>query len=208
MSLGTNFRSEYLVQGQALGKTTSDVSLTADAQVVNPYSLDSGYSMINLSSDNTTAANRTFSLLGGQINGHELTLVFTSGSSTTAELLNTGNVVLAGAWTPVQNDSLTLCWNSYLAKWVETSRRTLSVSPTIGILYSGLFTTVGGDATESIPVTGVVAGDVVAVTVQVAGATPRNIVASIAATDAITVTLSGDPSTDHILQYIVTRSID
>ena len=208
MSVGDNFRSEYLIQGQALGKNQVQVSLTADNQVINPYNIDNGYSMINIASDNTTAANRTFTLLAGQIDGHDLLLVFTSGSSTTAQLVNSGNVVLAGNWEPIQNDVLRLVWNAYAGKWLEVSRRTLTASPTIGIVYTGTFTTVGGDATESIPVVGAVAGDVVAVTVRVAGATPRSIVASVPTTDAITVTMSGDPSTDHILQYIVTRSID
>lgn len=71
----------------------------------------------------------------------------------------------------------------------------------------GIFTTAGGDATESIPVTGVVAGDIAIVTVKTAGATPRSIVAAAATTGAITVTLSGDPSTDHVLQYIVLRAV-
>ena len=74
------------------------------------------------------------------------------------------------------------------------------------VKYSGTFTTAGGDATESIPVTGALSTDIVVVTVKTAGATPRSIVAATGASNAITVTLSGDPSTDHVLQYAVLRA--
>lgn len=73
--------------------------------------------------------------------------------------------------------------------------------------FGGTFTTAGGDASETITVTGALATDIVAVTVKTAGATPRSIVASTAAANAINVTLSGDPSTDHVLQYVVFRAI-
>ncbi len=71
------------------------------------------------------------------------------------------------------------------------------------VKYAGTFTTAGGDANESITVTGVTSADIVSVTVKTAGATPRSIVSAAAGTDAIAVVLSGDPSTDHVLQYIV-----
>lgn len=75
------------------------------------------------------------------------------------------------------------------------------------IIASGRFTTVGGDATESITATGVAAGDAVIVTVSVNGATPRTVTTAVATTDAITVVLSGDPGADHILNYVAFRSV-
>jgi hypothetical protein len=75
------------------------------------------------------------------------------------------------------------------------------------IVGAGKFTTVGGDATESITVTGAIAGDTVLVTVATNGATPRTVTTAVAATDAITVVLSGDPSTDHVLNYAVIRVV-
>lgn len=71
----------------------------------------------------------------------------------------------------------------------------------------GTFSTLGGDASETITATGALATDLVMVTVKTAGATPRSIVAAAAATNAINVTMSGDPSTDHVLQYLVFRAI-
>lgn len=89
---------------------------------------------------------------------------------------------------------------------LEASLSSLDSESAAEVVYMGTFTTVGGDASEAISIPGVVATDRIAVTVKTAGATPRSIVAATAATDAINVTLSGDPSTDHVLQYIVFRA--
>lgn len=75
------------------------------------------------------------------------------------------------------------------------------------VVGAGLHTTAGGDATESITATGAVAGDTVLVTVNTNGATPRTVTTAIATTDAITVVLSGDPSTDHVLNWVVLRTV-
>lgn len=74
------------------------------------------------------------------------------------------------------------------------------------VFAAGNFTTVGGDATESITVTGAASTDIAHVTLKTAGGTPRTITTAAAATDAITVVLSGDPSTDHVLNYVVLRA--
>lgn len=79
-------------------------------------------------------------------------------------------------------------------------------APSHVVKYAGTFTTLGGDTTESITVTGALATDIVTVTVKTAGAVPVSIVAATAATNAITVTTSADPSTDHVLQYLVFRA--
>jgi hypothetical protein len=80
------------------------------------------------------------------------------------------------------------------------------ITPSHVAKYAGTFTTAGGDANESISVTGVASTDIVSVTVKTAGATPRSIVSAAAGTNAISVVLSGDPSTDHVLQYVVFRT--
>lgn len=77
----------------------------------------------------------------------------------------------------------------------------------VNVLAAGEFTTVGGDATESITVTGADSGDIAIVTVKTKGSTPRTVDAASVGANAITVTLSGDPSTDHVLQYIVVRVV-
>lgn len=74
------------------------------------------------------------------------------------------------------------------------------------IFAAGEFTTAGGDANEAITVTGALATDIAIVTLKTKGATPRTILTAAAATDAINVVLSADPSTDHVLSYMVLRA--
>jgi hypothetical protein len=80
------------------------------------------------------------------------------------------------------------------------------IAPSHVVKFAGKFTTVGGDASEAIAVTGVLSTDIVHVTVQTAGATPRSIVSAVPSANSIAVTLSGDPAADHILSYSVLRA--
>jgi hypothetical protein len=80
------------------------------------------------------------------------------------------------------------------------------IAPAYFVKYAGAFTTLGGDASESITVSGLTTSDICMVEVKTAGVTPRSIVASAAGTGAIAVTLSGDPSTDHVLKYVCFRA--
>lgn len=74
------------------------------------------------------------------------------------------------------------------------------------ILKWGFFTTVGGDASETITgLDGVKSDDVAIVTLKGYGATPRTILASNAAKDSVEITFSGDPSSDHVVNYVVIR---
>jgi len=73
------------------------------------------------------------------------------------------------------------------------------------IVAVGEHTTVGGAAAEDITLTGVLATDFVLVTLHTVGSTPRTILTSVAAAGKITVTFSGDPSTDHVVTYLVIR---
>ncbi|REK57576.1 MAG: hypothetical protein DWQ49_08905 [Bacteroidetes bacterium] len=71
---------------------------------------------------------------------------------------------------------------------------------------AGTHTTAGGDATETITVSGLTASDFVHVYVSTAGATPRTINGYGAGAGSITVNMSGDPSTDHVLSYVVFKA--
>lgn len=74
------------------------------------------------------------------------------------------------------------------------------------VYAAGKFTTLGGDASETITVSGAVATDIIHVFVQTAGGTPRSIVSAVPGTGNVVVTLSGDPSTDHILGWTALRA--
>ena len=74
------------------------------------------------------------------------------------------------------------------------------------VMFAGEFTTAGGDANETITVTGALATDLVHATLHTVGGTPRTILTARANTNAIDVVMSGDPSTDHVLTYTVLRA--
>ena len=132
MSDGDNFRSGFTQQGQALGSFPYNVSLNADGIVVNPLKNP----FIRISSNNTTASNRTFTLVNGYVQGQQLSLVLVTGASTTCELANSGNVALTAAWTPLQNEMLSLQWDANQAKWIEVSRSAQDSNAAIATLQS------------------------------------------------------------------------
>lgn len=100
----------------ALPLASQTVSLTADNQVVTLTT----ERLVLISSDNTTATNRTFTITASSIIGHTVNLVFTSAASTTAELQDTGIQKLSAAWTPVQYGTLMLISDG--TNWIEVAR--------------------------------------------------------------------------------------
>lgn len=74
------------------------------------------------------------------------------------------------------------------------------------VIAAGEFTTAGGDANEAIAVSGALASDISIVTMNTPGASPVTVTSSNMAANQINVVLSGDPSTDHVLNYLVLRS--
>jgi len=66
-----NFHDGYLEIGEPLGMLNQDVSLTADDQVIilNPKT-----AFLRITSDNTTASNRTFTFPNGYRMGQQLLL--------------------------------------------------------------------------------------------------------------------------------------
>lgn len=105
-------------------QTTSDnrlagivkaVALTADNQAVSAV----GTGFIQLTSDNATATNRTFTLTASPIVGHTVTLESTDGTNL-CEIADTGIQKLAGTWTCAQYDTLTLISDG--TNWLEVTR--------------------------------------------------------------------------------------
>ena len=99
---------------------------------------------------------------------------------------------------------------SYPSRRFNQRERKVLASVLAGLGYrvfaAGEFTTAGGDSSETITVSGAATSDLALVLVKTAGATPRSIVAAAAGSGSIAVTLSGDPSTDHVLTYVLLRA--
>lgn len=129
-----NFRGQ-MAQGSVLGPAVvTSVTLTADNQFVNVQ----GFPLLLLYSNNTTAANRTFTLSPGNYQGHRLNIIFESGSSNTCQLANSGNVKLAAVWEPVQYQAIELYYDG--TYWVEIGRTNptvLSAALTSAHLFVG-----------------------------------------------------------------------
>lgn len=114
-----NFRSGFLEQGQPLGMTYNQVLLTADNTVIDP-TYPTPVSMLQIGSNNTTAGNRTFTLIPNPQVGAQLLLYFYTGSSTTAQLADSGTMKLTTVWEPVQYDVLSLVSDG--TNWNELCR--------------------------------------------------------------------------------------
>jgi len=80
-------------------------------------------------------------------------------------------------------------------------------APAYVIVYAGEATTAGGDATETVTVTGALATDIVFANVQTEGSTPVTLDAVAVTADTVTATFSADPSTDHVWSYMVIRAV-
>lgn len=99
-----------------LGSKTTAVSLTADNQAVTL----TDERVLAITSDNTTAANRTFTVSAPAFDGQELFLIMVSGSSTTCQLAVGSTMKISASWEPVQNDTLSLI--GYSGVWYERGR--------------------------------------------------------------------------------------
>ena len=75
-----------------------------------------------------------------------------------------------------------------------------------GCVAAAEFTTVGGSATQTITVPGVLASDIVIASLAAQGGTPRTILTAATTADTITVVMSGDPSATHVISYAVFRA--
>lgn len=99
--------------------------------------------------------------------------------------------------------------NKTILRKMNTSANRAGLGDLLGVnlAAAGTFTTVAGSPTQTISVPGAVATDVVNCTVRVVGGTPRTIVSAIAAANAITVVMSGDPAADHVLNFTAIRLV-
>lgn len=105
----------------------------------------------------------------------------------------------------IANDAVTTA--KILDANVTLAKLAAGIKPTHICIAAGEFTTAGGDAAESITVAGLVATDRVVASLAQVGSTPRTILTAIAGTGAIAVTMSGDPSTDHKINYACFRAV-
>lgn len=174
-----NFRPGYLEQGSPLGNLRTNVMLSADNTVINT----SGVSYLAISSDSTTAANRTFTLTSSTLEGQVIYLVFEAGSSYTCQLADSGNVKLSAAWEPLQYDSITLMWDKTAAAWIEVARSQATGIPDIPLASAEILVGNSSGLAQARAVTGDIAITNAGVTSIAAGAIVNDDVSASAAID-------------------------
>jgi len=81
------------------------------------------------------------------------------------------------------------------------------IAPAFVVKFAGQHTTAGGDANETATVTGVLATDIVIATIEDNGTNNVTLLQAAAAANAVNFTLSADPGTDCIINYIVLRAV-
>lgn len=143
----SNYRDGYFERGTPAGGVIGKVTLTADNQAVSIE----GLAQLQISSDNTTAANRTFTLAPATLPGQKVTLIMESGSSTTCQLANSGTCKLAVAWEPVQYQALRLEWDGNF--WIEEGRSNVSIAST-ALTDAHIFVGSGANVATDVAVTG------------------------------------------------------
>lgn len=89
----------------------------------------------------------------------------------------------------------------------KINRHLSNVSEPYAVVTAWTHTTAWGAATESITTTWVVATDIVVATLETEGSTPVTLDAAATNADAVDLTFSADPSTDHIVSYVVYRAV-
>jgi len=81
------------------------------------------------------------------------------------------------------------------------------IAPAFVVKFAGQHTTAGGDANETATVTGVLATDIAIATIEDNGANNVTLLQTAAAANAVNFTLSADPGTDCIINYMVLRAV-
>lgn len=113
VGIKTNNPLTTLQVNGALSINSTTVNLTADNQLITV----GDFSNIKLNSNNTTSANRTFTLSNGLVDGQLLVIYTVAGA---AQLVDTGNVNIAGNFNLGVEDVLQLVWIGN--KWLQISR--------------------------------------------------------------------------------------
>ena len=101
-------------------------------------------------------------------------------------------------------------WNALNETRTETQTETQSLidaSFSHSVVFAANHTTTGGGAAEVITVTGALATDIPFTTLQDDGTNDVTIASSVVTEDTLTITFSGDPSSDTIISYQILRAI-
>lgn len=111
------------------------------------------------------------------------------------------DVALSGDATILASGALTIA-----AGAVTKAKLAAGVRPSHMIVFAGQPTTVGGAASEAIAVVGALITDLAFVQLVDDGTNNVSILNAVVTADTLTVTFSGDPSNDTIINYQIVRA--
>ncbi len=179
----------------ALTSNGASITTTGTQSGVHTYSA-SGLAPRALSIGNqdlAAAAAISYSKLASLTSGN--ILVGSAGAVATS-------VAMSGDATIIASGALTIASGA-----VSLDKLAAGVTPSHVVKFAAAaVATAGGDAVETVSITGLLSTDIVQVMPRAVGNTPRTILTAIPSTGVLTITYSGDPSTDHSFDYSVLRA--
>lgn len=89
---------------------------------------------------------------------------------------------------------------------VTLAKLAAGITPSHIVKFAGQVTTAGGDAAEAITVTGAAATDLAFVQIVDDGTANVTVVNAVVTTNTLTVTFSGDPGNDAVINYQILRA--
>lgn len=120
LATGATTTAGTMEWADAVTYSVATVNVTADDQGITAAQMDR-VTFLRLNSDGAPA-NRTVTLANGAVGGLRLIVRCLAAGADGVELANAGNLVLSGAATLNNNDTLTLIWDATSNVWVEMSR--------------------------------------------------------------------------------------
>lgn len=205
LSVAANPLSEPLTNGHIFvgnaSNIATDVAMTGDVTISNTGVTAIGAGVI-VNADINAAAAIAFSKLAALASGN--ILVGSAGGVATS-------VVMSGDATIIASGALTIAANAITTAKILNANVTLAklaagITPSHVIKFASQVTTVGGAAAEAITVTGAVAAtDRAFVQVVDNGTNNVTVLQAVVTNNTLTVTFSGDPGADTIINYQLIR---
>lgn len=193
--------SAEIIVGSA-GNVPTAVAMTGDVVISNTgvTAISAG---VIVNADINSGAAIAFSKLAAMTSG--FLLVGSAGTVPTAVALSGDATLIASGALTIANDAITTV--KILNANVTLAKLATGIAPAAVIKFMNQVTTVGGSAAEAITVTGAVAAtDRAFVQVVDNGTNNVSVLQAVVTTNTLTVTFSGDPGNDCVINYQLVRA--
>lgn len=148
------------------------------------------------------AAAIDFSKLAALASGH--IIVGSAGTVPTSVAMSGDVAIIASGATTVQNNAITTV--KILNANVTLAKLSAGITPSHVVKFAANYTTTGGAAAEAIAVVGALNTDLAFVQLVAPGTNTVTVSIAVMTADTLTVTFSGDPGADAIINYQILRA--